>query len=301
MSAFGVPHNYFGEEVAAGYDEGSTWMFDPEVLRPTVELLAELAGDGAALEFAIGTGRVGLPLAARGVPVLGIELSIPMANRLRAKDAAQRIKVTVGDMATTRVDGTFRLVYLVFNTIGNLTSQDQQVVCFANALPTSNTADVSSSRLAFLICAVCRLAKMHGSLHTPRAMWAMTATPTLSPNRQSPTTSRRMDRMYMRLKPLSGTCGHQNSTSWPDSLECHSEIGGPGGIAHLSRVTVGRTSRCGRGSAFRASSIWSVRPRRYNTGCGQGEKGAASSTSATSRRTPGTVRPPGNDVGPISG
>jgi SAM-dependent methyltransferase len=133
MSAFGVPQNYFGEEVAAGYDEGSAWMFDPEVLRPTVDLLAELAGDGAALEFAIGTGRVGLPLAARGVPVSGIELSVPMANRLRAKDDAQRIKVTVGDMATTRVDGTFRLVYLVFNTIGNLTSQDQQVACFANA------------------------------------------------------------------------------------------------------------------------------------------------------------------------
>ncbi len=128
-----MPENHFGEEVAAGYDESSPWMFAPEVLGPAVDLLAELAGDGAALEFAVGTGRVALPLAARGVPVSGIELSIPMADRLRAKDQAQRIKVTIGDMVTTRVDGSFRLVYLVFNTIGNLTTQDQQVKCFANA------------------------------------------------------------------------------------------------------------------------------------------------------------------------
>jgi SAM-dependent methyltransferase len=103
------------------------------VLGPTVDLLAELAGDGSALEFAVGTGRVALALAARGVPVSGIEFSAAMAKRLRAKDDAQRVGVTIGDMATTRVDGSFRLVYLVFNTIGNLTTQDQQVACFANA------------------------------------------------------------------------------------------------------------------------------------------------------------------------
>ncbi|MGI8754462.1 MAG: class I SAM-dependent DNA methyltransferase [Acidimicrobiales bacterium] len=108
-------------------------MFDADVLGPTVDLLAGLVGDGAALEFAVGTGRVALPLAARGVPVSGIDLSNAMAAQLRAKDPEQRIKVTIGDMATTRVDGHFRLVYLVFNTIGNLTTQDQQVACFANA------------------------------------------------------------------------------------------------------------------------------------------------------------------------
>ena len=108
-------------------------MFAPDVLGPTVELLADLAGGGAALEFAIGTGRVALALAARGVPVSGIELSTYMAARLRAKDDARRISVTIGDMAKTRVDGIFRLVYLVFNAIGLLTSQDQQVACFANA------------------------------------------------------------------------------------------------------------------------------------------------------------------------
>jgi SAM-dependent methyltransferase len=127
-----VPEDHFAD-VAARYDESSGSMFDADVLGPTVDVLAELAGDGAALEFAVGTGRVALPLAARGVPVSGIELSAAMAEQLRAKDGAQRIKVTIGDMATTRVDGAFRLVYLVFNTIGNLTTQEEQVACFANA------------------------------------------------------------------------------------------------------------------------------------------------------------------------
>lgn len=129
----GVTQDSWDEEAAAGYDQGSGSMFDPDVLGSTVELLANLAGGGAVLELAVGTGRVALPLAARGVAVCGIELSVPMANQLRAKDDAQRIKVTIGDMATTRVDGMFRLVYLVFNAIGLLTTQDQQVACFANA------------------------------------------------------------------------------------------------------------------------------------------------------------------------
>jgi SAM-dependent methyltransferase len=128
-----VPEDYFGDDVAVRYDESSGSMFDPEMLGPTVDMLAELAGDGAALEFAVGTGRVALPLAAQGVPVSGIELSPAMAAQLRAKDDANRISVTIGDMTTTRVDGSFRLVYLVYNTIGNLTTQDGQVGCFNNA------------------------------------------------------------------------------------------------------------------------------------------------------------------------
>jgi len=128
-----VPVDHFGEDVAVRYDQSSVSMFDADVLGPTVEVLAELAGDGAALELAIGTGRVALPLVARGVPVSGIDLSTAMVEQLRAKDGAERIEVTIGDMATTRVGGSFRLVYLVFNTIGNLTTQDQQVACFANA------------------------------------------------------------------------------------------------------------------------------------------------------------------------
>jgi len=128
----GIPEDHFAD-IAARYDESAWSMFDADVLGPTVDVLAELADDGAALEFAVGTGRVAMPLAARGVPVSGIELSTAMAEQLRAKDRAQRINVTIGDMATTRVDGVFRLVYLVFNTIGNLTTQDEQVACFANA------------------------------------------------------------------------------------------------------------------------------------------------------------------------
>jgi SAM-dependent methyltransferase len=128
-----VLEDHFGEDVAARYDESSAEMFNPAVLDSTVGLLAELVGDGAALEFAVGTGRVALPLAARGVPVSGIDLSSAMVKRLRAKDGADRIDVTIGDIATTRVDGSFRLVYLVYNTIGNLFTQDRQVACFANA------------------------------------------------------------------------------------------------------------------------------------------------------------------------
>ena len=125
--------DHFGAEVAARYDQTSGFMFDEAVLGATVDRLAELAGDGAALELAVGTGRVALPLSDRGVPVSGIELSTAMVDQLRAKDGADRIEVTIGDMATTRVAGSFRLVYLVYNTIGNLTTQDQQVACFANA------------------------------------------------------------------------------------------------------------------------------------------------------------------------
>lgn len=128
-----VQEDHFGEEVAATYDESAGAEFDPAVIARTVDVLAELAGDGAALELAVGTGRVALPLAARGVRVSGIELSTAMADRLRAKDTERRVAVTIGDMVTTRVEGSFRLVYLVFSTIGNLVTQDEQVACFASA------------------------------------------------------------------------------------------------------------------------------------------------------------------------
>jgi SAM-dependent methyltransferase len=124
---------YFGERVAAAYDVRAADMFDPAVVGPAMELLAELAGDGRALEFAIGTGRVALPLAERGVPVSGIDNSEHMLAELRRKPGAERIEAVVGDMAATRVEGEFSLVYLVFNTIFNLTTQDGQVACFENA------------------------------------------------------------------------------------------------------------------------------------------------------------------------
>jgi SAM-dependent methyltransferase len=125
--------NYFGEGVAEHYDDSSSEMFDPAVIEPTVDFLAGLAGDGAALELGIGTGRVALPLSRRGVTVCGIDLSSQMVERLRAKPGADRIQVTLGDFATTRLPGEFTLAYLVYNTINNLTSQDDQVTCFQNA------------------------------------------------------------------------------------------------------------------------------------------------------------------------
>ena len=121
------------EETAAAYDEASAAMFAPEALDPAVDFLADLAHEGRALEFAIGTGRVGIPLAARGISVSGVELSEPMVAQLRRKIGEDELPVVVGDMATTRVPGEFDLVYLVFNTIGNLRTQDEQVECFGNA------------------------------------------------------------------------------------------------------------------------------------------------------------------------
>jgi len=121
------------EETARRYDDDSADMFAPEVLDPAVEFLARLAGSGAALEFAIGTGRVAIPLAARGVPVAGIDVSAAMVARLREKVSAEHVPVVVGDMATTTVSGQFSLVYLVWNTLGNLRTQDEQVRVFQNA------------------------------------------------------------------------------------------------------------------------------------------------------------------------
>jgi SAM-dependent methyltransferase len=120
-------------DAARRYDTPGTGMFAPEVLGPTVDRLAELAGDGGTLEFAIGTGRVAVPLAERGVPVTGIELSRPMLDQLRTKVDEASIPVIVGDMATTTAPGEYTLVYLVFNTISNLLSQAEQVACFRNA------------------------------------------------------------------------------------------------------------------------------------------------------------------------
>jgi SAM-dependent methyltransferase len=124
--------DYFDERVAASYDEDAAEMFAPARLGPTVDFLAELAGDGLALELGIGTGRVALPLTERGVPVHGVELSPSMVERLHAKPGAEAIGVTIGDFATTRVEGSFSLAYLIFNTIMNLTTQDSQVACFRN-------------------------------------------------------------------------------------------------------------------------------------------------------------------------
>jgi SAM-dependent methyltransferase len=127
------PSEIWDEETAARYAADDAGMFAPEVLDPIVTRLAELAAGGGALEFAIGTGRVAVPLAARGVPVTGIELSEPMVAQLRRRADAAAIPVVIGDMATTRAPGDYALVYLVYNTISNLLTQAEQVRCFRNA------------------------------------------------------------------------------------------------------------------------------------------------------------------------
>ena len=124
-----MPENYFDEAVAAGYDDDE---LDPAVLEQTVDFLVEQARSGDALELGIGTGRVALPLAGRGVSVRGIDLSAPMVGRLRAKPGGADIEVVIGDFAHAKVDGSFRLAFLVFNTITNLTSQEEQIACFTN-------------------------------------------------------------------------------------------------------------------------------------------------------------------------
>jgi hypothetical protein len=124
-----VPHDYFGEEIAATYDDDT----DADAVGAAVDVLADLSDGGPVLELAIGTGRIGLPLADRGVDVHGIELSEAMVAKLRAKRGGADIPVTMGDMSSVRTGATYRLVYLVFNTIGNLTTQEAQVACFRNA------------------------------------------------------------------------------------------------------------------------------------------------------------------------
>ena len=127
-----MPEDHFGERVAERYDEWDAESSTPAVVDPIVDFLAALAGVGAALELGIGTGRLALPLARRGVRVHGIDLSAAMVARLRAKPGADAIGVSIGDFATTKVDGSFSVAYLAINTIMNLTTQDEQVQCFRN-------------------------------------------------------------------------------------------------------------------------------------------------------------------------
>ena len=128
-----MPAHIWEREIAEVYDATSAAMFDPIVLDPCVEFLASLTSDGAALEFAIGTGRVALPLSQRGVSVSGIELSPDMIDQMKAKRGSDQIPMAMGDITTTRVAGSFKLVYIVWNAIPNVTTQDEQLAVVANA------------------------------------------------------------------------------------------------------------------------------------------------------------------------
>ena len=128
-----MPDDHFGERVADRFDERYAHKASPAVVDPIVAFLVDLAGGGAALELGVGTGRIALPLAERGVRVHGIDLSEAMVARLRAKPGAEQVAVTIGDFASTTVQGTFAVVYLVANTIMNVMTQDEQVQCCRNA------------------------------------------------------------------------------------------------------------------------------------------------------------------------
>ena len=128
-----MPKDYFGERIAKNYDQSAADMFEPANVDPVVDFLADLAFDRSALELGIGTGRIALPLAQRGIRVHGIDLSEAMVARLQAKSGNEQIGLTIGDFATTTVDELFSVAYLVFNTIMNLTTQEEQVACFQNA------------------------------------------------------------------------------------------------------------------------------------------------------------------------
>lgn len=127
-----VPETHFDDWIAQHYEVLWPELFDPAVIDPTVDFLANLAGSGPALELGIGTGRIALPLRWRGVPVHGIEFSPAMVAQLQKEQGASDISVTIGDFATAKVNGTFTLAYLLRNTITNLTTQDEQVECFRN-------------------------------------------------------------------------------------------------------------------------------------------------------------------------
>ena len=128
-----MPKNYFDERIAKSYEAKWPNLHQPAMIEPVVDVLAELAGAGAALELGVGTGRIALPLSRRGVRVAGIELSPAMVAEMEGRPGASDVQVAIGDFATTRVEGSFRLVYLIRNTITNLTTQDEQVECFRNA------------------------------------------------------------------------------------------------------------------------------------------------------------------------
>lgn len=127
-----MPEDHFGPRVAERFDERYSYQADPDVLEPILDFLAALARDGKALELGVGTGRIALPLAQRGISVHGIDLSEAMVAKLRAKPGAEHIGVTIGDFASATVDGTFTVAFLVVNTIMNLTTQEEQVACFRN-------------------------------------------------------------------------------------------------------------------------------------------------------------------------
>jgi SAM-dependent methyltransferase len=202
----------WGPEIAEIYDKTYVATFEPPVLGPIVDLLAELARGGPALEFAAGTGRVALALSARGIAVQGIELSPHMAGQLLAKPGAGAVPVAIGDMTTTRVPGTFRLVYPVANTIMNVTNQDDQLAVFANA-----AAHLEPGGCFVVELLVPQLRRVPPG----EAGWVFTLDPdhvgsrpatTRQPRSRGRITGSRWTDTWCATRRPTGTCGHPNWT-----------------------------------------------------------------------------------------
>jgi hypothetical protein len=206
-----MPRIWFDGEVAETYDEDSAARFDPELLRTTVDVLADLAGEGRALELAIGTGRVAVPLSERGVPVSGIELSPAMLAQLRAKTGAAGIEAVEGDMTSTRVEGEFGLVYLVYNTITNLTSRTSRSRASRTPPATWRLVGASWSRSTCRSSGCCPRASASGSSSRSPATTPTTSTPI--PPRSC---SGRTTCGCVRTGPTDG-CRCRSATSGPPS------------------------------------------------------------------------------------
>lgn len=193
------------------YDQLNAHQFAPDVVDPAVEFLADLARDGSALELGVGTGRIALPLAARGIPVHGIELSRAMAARLKAKPGADRVSVTIGDYATTRVDGSFRVAYVLVNTIMNLTTQEAQVAAFRNAAAHLEPGGTFVVECWFRSFGSCRPERGTTSSAAMSGTGASTRL-TLPPRDSSRTTSSRWAVISSADRSRSATAGRQSST-----------------------------------------------------------------------------------------
>jgi SAM-dependent methyltransferase len=230
-----MSENWFGADVAATYDQDTASRSGPEVLEPMLDVLFEIAAGGSALEFAIGTGRVAIPLAARGVPVSGIELSAPMLARMRDKAGGTEsaIPVVVGDMATSRAPGagTFSLVYLVFNTVANLTTQDAQVQCFRNAA--AHLVPGGHFVVEVGVPALVRLASGERYVVFERS------DSHVGIDEYEVATQRQWSHP-------SATSGLPSSISWPGSRACAWSIAGATGTARRSPAKARSTSRSGR-------------------------------------------------------
>ena len=238
-----VPSDLWTEVQAEHYDEPTDGPFAPETIERTSSFLAELAGTGPALEFAIGTGRIGIPLSEKGIAVHGIEYSDAMADVLRGKTT--RIPVAIGDMATTEIDGDFTLVYLVFNTIGNLYTQEAQVQCFRNAAKHLRPGGRFVIEVGVPPLRSLPLGSPPSPSRSPRSTWGWTHSICRPSARSRTTTSAGMTPRTSTCRTTTGTCGPPNSTSWHSSPGSNSKLDTPTGTAPRSTPRARRTSPCG--------------------------------------------------------